>query len=183
MNKNIDKLENFILENKEQFNTRRTPDYLWERIESQLDKKKKKFGFARYLKYAAVLFTVLVSGFLIGNKVNQTSGLNYASLNNASEYQTAEHYLMQQVNHKFQELDQKKLLDDQVKLDLKALDDVYIDLQKELLGSNYENSDIIIKAMIQNYRTKIKILEKILEKKSIEDNFDKILNNENNEII
>ncbi|MBL0024711.1 MAG: hypothetical protein IPO98_06650 [Saprospiraceae bacterium] len=50
--------------------------------------------------------------------------------------------------------------------DLKQLDEVYLQLKEEIISSGYSNSDILIQAMIKNYRTKVDILENILNKQN-----------------
>jgi cell division protein FtsB len=175
----MDKLEKYIQQNKEAFDSSSPPDFIWEQVDKKLESKKHIVIPIKMLKYAAIVVLVLFTGMLIGTKLN-TSKPQYAQW---EEYKTTENYLALQVNNKYDLLNQKNMLDEQAKSDLLVLDEIYYELKNELIKSNNENSELIINAMIQNYKTKIKILERITEKKTLEESFENLLKSENNENI
>jgi len=69
-----------------------------------------------------------------------------------------------------------------IEQDLEQLDEVYQELREELINAEVKNQDVIINAMIKNYKVKIGMLKRILEKTN-EKEFIKEINNNSNEKI
>jgi hypothetical protein len=161
-----DKLEKFIKENREEFDFHIPDPQIWNRIEKQLDAKKEK-GRVWLLatRMAAAIVTILAVGILIGIQISRRDvhQINYALSPVLKSYQETEQYYQQQVNLKLEEV--KALQpESNIEQDLKQLDEVYNELKEELIRSNYSNSEVMINAMIKNHKTKVEILESILEK-------------------
>ncbi len=170
-------IEKYIKEHRTDFDSATPDNRVWYRIESQLGPTNKKVRSLHIFKYAAAILVFVAAGFLIGTTTSSVPD-KMASVNS---YLQTKPFLESQVNSRLVQLTDQNLIDDEVKKDLESLDEVYLELQKELTGSNYENSDVLIHAMIENYRTKIKILERILEKKSLHEDFEKLKKDNSNE--
>jgi hypothetical protein len=161
-----DKLEKFIKENREDFDFHIPDPQIWNRIERQLDNKRNHGLILIWsTRMAAALIAVLSVGVLIGIQISKQSKteLNYAVSPEMKSFQDTETYYQQQVSLK---LDEVKTLQPEstIENDLKQLDEIYNELKEELIRSNYSNSDMMINAMIKNHKTKVEILESILEK-------------------
>ena len=163
-----DKLEKFIKENKSEFDLYTPDPQLWLQIQSRIETKKEtKTILLLSLRIAAAMVTILTVGILIGIAINNrySGELNYAHSPSLQSFQETESFYQQQVSLK---LDEVKTVqpESNIEYDLKQLDEIYNELKEELIKSNYANSDILINAMIKNHKTKVEILESILEKQN-----------------
>ncbi|MBK9736117.1 MAG: hypothetical protein IPO92_14635 [Saprospiraceae bacterium] len=163
-----DKLKKFIGDNREVFDEDVPGKHIWYGIEHKLDNQNQRFLILSWAtKIAAVFVFVLISGVLIGIMIGKSdhSELNYANGSELEKLKDTEVYYQTQVNLKLSELK-----DDQtrkyVESDLKQLDIMYAQLRKEMIQSDYSNVDVMINAMITNYKTKVDILENILQKQN-----------------
>ncbi|MBK9256673.1 MAG: hypothetical protein IPM42_14390 [Saprospiraceae bacterium] len=163
-----DHIEKFIQDNREEFDFL-TPDaHIWNRIERQLDhKKERRTIFMWSSRIAAIMVTVLVVGIVIGLSLGHknSSDINYALSPELKSLQETENYYQQQVSVKLNEVKSIQP-ESNIENDLKQLDEIYEELKSELIKSNYSNSEIMINAMIKNHKTKVEILESILEKQN-----------------
>lgn len=162
------KIEEFIQENRSSFDDKSPDRSIWVGIEQKLDKvEHQKIFKLRSFKVAASVILILSFGILIGLNINGTgsSKLNYAANPELQKYKDAESYYALQVNLKYNEL-KDTAAKANVDEDLKQLDLIYQQLKDEMIRSNYTNSEILIDAMIKNHKTKIEILESILNKQN-----------------
>ena len=168
----MEKLEKFIKENRPSFDDK-TPDRsIWIGIEQKLDKQdSNKIIQLRWFKVAAGVILILCCGILIGLNLNNFGSrtLNYAANPELLKYKDAESYYALQVNLKYNEL-KDTTIKANVDEDLKQLDIIYQQLKDEMIRSNYTNSEILIDSMIKNHKTKIEILENILNKQNQNNN-------------
>ena len=171
------KLEKFIIDNRSSFDDKSPERSIWIGIEQKLDKgENSKIFNIRIFKVAAGLIFILSCGILIGLNLShqKNSKLDYAVSPELLKYKDAESYYKMQVNLKYNELKDttaKANVDD----DLKQLDMIYQQLKEEMIKSNYTNSDILINAMIKNHKTKLEILENILNKQNQNKNENEIM--------
>lgn len=159
-------LEKFIQNNRQAFDLHDPDPQIWNRIERKLDHKRdNRVIMLRATKIAAAIVTILSVGILIGTQITSKNmnQLNYAASPEMKTFRETESFYQQQVNLK---LDEVKTVapESSIEQDLKQLDEIYNELKAELIKSNYVNSDIMINAMIKNHKTKVEILESILEK-------------------
>ncbi len=163
-----DRLEEFILQNRAGFDNK-TPDRsIWLSIENKLDKQKDHTLFQmRLFKIAAGIVLILGVGILIGLNMQQWSQpqMNYATTPELLQLKDAEAYYKMQVSLKFNEV-RDTATKKNVSADLKQLDQIYQQLKEEMIRSDYSNSQLLIDAMIKNQKTKIEILESILNKQN-----------------
>lgn len=159
-----DNLEKYIIENREAFNDADPNPLMWLEIEKKLEKKGKVKirKMTRVFAIAASFIIILGAGVLIGlNITNNNSSTFPADNPQYVEFQEAENYFQKQVSVKMDQLKEKNVEQD-VQDDLTQLDAVYNEMKAELLNSPTKDNSAIIQAMIDNYRIRIDMLEKIL---------------------
>lgn len=160
----MDRLEKFIVKNREGFNDAEPNPLMWLNIEKNLDKGKKSKvkKLYRITAIAASIIVVLGIGMLIGLNMQQLSDTELLAQNEQyREFQQAERYFQKQVNVKL-DLLQEYPAKQEVTEDLSQLDAVYNELKAELLNSPNQDNNAIIQAMIENYQLRINLLERIL---------------------
>jgi preprotein translocase subunit SecF len=161
-------IEDFIKQHRDQFDDQRPDRSLWLEIERNLnttDAKEKVFRIS-FLKIAASVVFILSVGVLIGIKMTSpTNELNYAISPEMKQYKETEAYYRTQVKLKLNEL-KDPVVKSNVENDLKQLDEIYNQLKTEMMNTEYTNSNMMIDAMIKNHKTKVEILESILNKQN-----------------
>lgn len=162
-----DNLEKFIKENRSDFDDREPSKGIWSAIDQHLDEQSKKTArripIWRYVRAAAAAVILIGTGVWIGqnmdNQTTQTVGIE----EQFPEYYEAEQYFKKEVNTKVAQLasyDHDASIND----DLEQLDQNYEELKNELAQAPKGKQEQIINAMITNYRTKLSILERVLER-------------------
>jgi hypothetical protein len=115
------------------------------------------------LRVAAAIALLVTGGGVIGAYL-ANSGQEVKSLADVSpEHAEMERYFNTQVSEKMAQLTSYQK-DQDVQGDLQELDSMYEQLQRELKDAPPGAEEKIIQAMINNYQTKIDILEQVLEK-------------------
>lgn len=168
-----DKLEKFVIENRDQFDTMEPNPELWHKIEAS-QTKKIDLNWTRILVRVAAVVVIFVSSYIFfdyitqqNNKLQltQTEATDPEDLNAYQELMEAEYYytsIIEQRRTEFIELAGNNApLRKEVNIELSELDNIYREL-KEDLKDNADNEEVIA-AMIQNYRLKLEILEEILQ--------------------
>ena len=162
-----DNLEKFISENRSAFDDREPSKGIWSAIDKQLDQKDKKSARTipiwRYASVAAVAAILLAVGVFIGQNMNNETAQPIAFEEQYPEFLEAEHYYQKEVKTKVAQL-AKYDHDASIEEDLKQLDQIYEELKNELAQAPKDQHERIINAMITNYRTKLSILERVLER-------------------
>ncbi len=171
------KLEDFIRNNDESFNSFELPEGHLERFQEKMNKKSKNTISPTYWFSIAAgfVFLIMLSIFIrfqylqtekviIENKIVSLSDIS-------PKYEEVENFYQAGLDNKIDEFkklnckinsEQKEMVD----LELKQLDIVYVSLQKELKVNR--NDKRIINAMINNYQNKIQFLELVIDQ--IKDN-------------
>jgi len=169
-----DKLEKFILENREEFDDL-VPDLkIWDKIQDNIEPAR-VIPWRDYLwKAAAVLVIFTASYFFhdfIGkNKTDNPTESTLAGIPGQEEEESiemlleAEAYYSAQINNRKQEVfrlagDNPQLIND-INVEFEELDQVLQELRNDL--KDLTATEEIIEAMIQNYRLKLNILEEML---------------------
>ncbi len=175
-----DKLEQFIDENRDSFDSFSAPESEknWQKI---LANRKVKPGRKLYLSYfsrAAAVLLVFGLSYLFHDMVDhrKESRLAEEKLNDIykqlPELKEAESYYANLVLNKMDEIKPFLIsnpeIGNDINTDLMELDSVYTSLKNDL-KDNVAN-DQIIEAMIQNYRLKLSILEDLQAEIEIENN-------------
>ncbi len=161
-----DKLEKFIINNREEFDSRKPDAKLWDKIEADIKPKKTvswKFVFGRA---AAVLF-IFIASYITYEFINK--GFPKITFIKSTEIEIpelmeAENYYSRLLNQKLEEIKPiitgYSTLEEELNYDLDQLDSLYNELKNDL-KDNIANQEVI-DAMVQNYRLRITILEEIL---------------------
>jgi len=166
-----DKLEQFILDNRDQFDSLEPNPDLWNKIE-----KRKTLPFIgqwnSVLWKAAAVAAIFVASYFFHNFINSNqifkSGKNdLVELEDNQMYQEmieTEVYYASQIESRKEEFfalaSDKPLLRKEINDELIDLDKEF-NMLKEDLRDNANNEEVIA-AMIQNYRIKLEILEDIM---------------------
>lgn len=149
--------------------TLQAPDFLWERIAAQLDQQqqinaqpmRRRVWLKPLLHVAAAAVVLLVAGvFAIWQW--QPANNTTSTWANYPELQQAEAYFQPMIVAKVQRLEQigDKALTAALLQDLALLEKDYETLAKDL-RDNADNQQLV-KAMVENYRSRLQLLERIL---------------------
>lgn len=163
----MDNLEKYIRDNSDQWNDKKAPDGLWNNIEKELDQPKKASrDFKKTIGILAFIIVSAIALYLVidrsGNSASSIEGvetLQYAELESFKE--TEEFYLSAiYVNQKALN---EKISDASIDEDLKELDQIDKDLREEYQYAQGIYKEDILRALIQNHRTKLNLLQEILD--------------------
>ena len=161
-----DNLERFITANREEFDRAVPSLKVWAEIDKELEHKgRAPRTLGRILRVAAAVAVLLVTGAVAGNFLNQTQQQDVASVLDEISPQINE--LEQYYNNQFQEKYQQLVRYQHhhaVQPDLEQLDQVLIELKKELVEAPEGSEEQIVNNLIRTYQIKIQILERVLEK-------------------
>lgn len=169
----MDNLEKFIKENRADFDPKKAP-LDWKSVAPDTDQKLEKRN-TNWIWIAAGLILLVGMGSLFflqqeksvntaqvkENSHNNEKGVDKVALGDISEeHAQIELHYATMVNDR---LDLLKTLnpDPELMTEIDELEKEYEDLKKELGKGN--NDEIIVEAMIENYRLKLEILEALLE--------------------
>ena len=180
----MDKLKNFIDENRHEFETFKAPDALWANISQQLQKSEsqgnkrkekvvkttkkstkvvKMYSFSRpmLMRVAASVLILLVLG--LGWVSYKMDKLNNAVAQNPQLSETEQYYdkIFQAKLVEVKSYEQDDLYDPDLLTDIQELEQIYNDLRNDLKED--ANNEQVMEAMIRNYRIRIELLERMLE--------------------
>ncbi len=170
-------LEQFIRQNREEFDRYEVPVGLWEKIADQLeeeeepDRKKPKVikipTRNLWRVAAAVLLIVGIYGVIrLNDSTTSPESAEAVALQKINpELAEAEVYYTRMIEQKKEEIahlaSQESNLDEEFYQDLEELDSMYIGLKEELY--QMPTQERVMEAMIQNLQTRIEILNRQLE--------------------
>jgi hypothetical protein len=154
-------VEQFVRENRYDFDSEIPNLKVWANVEKALPNQKNsaKVLTFNWLRRAAAAVALLITGVGIGLFINNKSGDTLTGV--APEFKEAEQFYNQKL-----EMQMTKLVsynpDPSVLSDLQKVDDVRNELKAELEQTPDANREEIIRRLIQNYQTKLGILERVL---------------------
>jgi len=164
-----DKLERFILDNREGFDTFEPSQDVWKKIKKP-EKKSISLNWKTIAIRAAAVVVIFISSYYFHDFMNSKNTTVVAESNSIEEnplYKNlieAELYYSAEINYKKKEFfrltNNSPALQKAISMELSDLDVLFKDL-KEDLNDNADNHEVI-EAMIQNYRIKLEILEDML---------------------
>jgi hypothetical protein len=173
MKQDKDKLEKFIIENREEFDVFEPSTELWDRIHKPAPKVVRLNWKTVLIRVAAVV-VIFITSYFFHDMMQKEERYNVAgneqtieNENQSSEVNVlmeAEMFYTSQINSAKEEIillsgNDRTLMDD-VNLDMVELDKVFEELKNDL-KDNSANEEVI-EAMIQNYRIKLEVLDEIL---------------------
>ncbi len=160
----MDYLEKFIRENRSSFDTEVPSLKVWANIDRKLDRKgQPKYVWMRRLSAVAAVAILVVVACVIGFKMGASSAEAKSLADISPEHAEMERFFNDQIQEKMAQLVSYKQ-DDFVRADFQELDAIYNELQQELEKAPNGAENQVVQAMINNYQTKIEILEQVLEK-------------------
>jgi hypothetical protein len=163
-----DRFEEFMEQNREQFDFRDPDPAVWDRISKSLPAKR-KIDWMLFMKRAAVVILIFAASYGVNEMVHRyrdgKMNSRIAGERNVPGLKEAEAYYTGLINQKLDELKPVMAncpsLQEELNYDMSELDSVYSDLKTDL-KDNMANQEVI-EAIIENYRLKISILEDLLK--------------------
>lgn len=169
-----DRLERFILDNKEGFGPPMPAPDVWDKIQKREPQKENLFNWKMVMSRAAAVAVIFISSYyfheyrsMIKAKApGQNATVDLAQQEPVyQEMEEAESYYSSQIKYKKNELfslteDSPELQKD-INRDLSELDNILLELKADL-KDNAANQEVI-EAMMQNYMLKLEILEDMLK--------------------
>ena len=165
-----DRLEQFIAENRDQFDLYDPDDKVWKEVSKTIRNKQRFINWRTVVWRAAAVIVIFAASFMFWEFMNNSDMLigrqeRKVRKMEIPELREAEIYYTNMVDNRLEELtpliQQDPELQNELNSDLDELDSIYSELQKDLID-NIAN-DEVVEAMIQNYRLKLEILEDLLE--------------------
>lgn len=164
----MDKLEEHIRKNREELDRYNPPSSTWRKIRKELDNENPIWR--HWLSVAAMIIVILGSALILFKPQYRWSGSNTGKntfdiiTQKNPQLKETEIYYNNLVNTLYGEasplLTKNPELRHELNSDLSQIDSICIDIKKDL-KDNVSNQEVI-EALIQNYRTKIMILEEML---------------------
>jgi hypothetical protein len=168
-----DKLEQFVKNNAEEFNSFDPPAIAWDSIEKELPvlKQTPVRKLWPYAWKAAAAILIFASAWLLNDYTDQIKTSERNSSNNETaaspvltELSEAEAYYTSQISSKQAELAQyarkhPEIIED-LKREFSEMDKTKAELKKDLVESNADEK--VIEAIILSYRVKLEILDQML---------------------
>lgn len=163
----MEKLEKYIIENRADFDQAVPSLKVWAEIDKTLEKRNGRRVFLwKCIRVAAAVAVLVVSGvvggaFFTGQFDNQHGAV--AQL--APEHAELEQYYTHELAQKTKQL--VSLQHDginKVQEDLARLDETFLELMQEYKKLPPGSGAPLIQAMLENYQTKLDILERVLDK-------------------
>jgi len=164
----MDKMEEYIRKNREELDKLTPSPGIWKGIRKEL--RQGRSGLIRWIQAAALIIVVLTTAALFyknqdWRNIAKSGVKNEILLLKANpELKETEIYYNNMINNLYSEavplLTGQKDVEDELLTDLSQLDSICTDIKKDLRDrvSNQE----VIEALINNYRTRIQILEEML---------------------
>ena len=174
----MDKLEKHIYQNKEEWNDRKAPDFLWDKIERNLDPEQTLKSTST--SWIGILLVGIVIGLLATYVFsqfteNQSSSIpsrldNPLEFAQMKDFQETEHYYLASINVRMVAL-KKMEVDATLMEDLCQLDIIEKQLREEYKEAQSGYKEQILHALILNHQTKLGLLKRVLSelKKTKED--------------
>jgi hypothetical protein len=166
-------IEQFIQQNRDAFDTDVPSAAVWDSISRQLSETKpvKPHGWTIWKNSRLSSIAAAVALLLIGTGIGV--GISKQSLSNdeakvfasvSPEFQEAADYYQRDINAKREKLAQFASQKNSVEADLVQLEQVMNELKAELNNIPPARRQAVVAAMIENYKMRASILEKVLQK-------------------
>lgn len=159
-----DKLEKFILKNKEAFDTAEPNTDNWDKIEARLglNRTRTKNYVAWYWK-AAVFLLLGAVGFLLVDRYN-VQPANDLEVSNIEKFKELETFYTSLINHKKEKLESELSAEEAsiyLQVEMQELEEIYEDLKELFLES--QPSEQVMERLVHLLRQKLKVMDSRLE--------------------
>lgn len=162
----MDNLEQFIKNNRTEFEAAVPNTAVWAKIEQQLPSTTpqiRRLSIRHFLSIAAAVVLLVGFGVGIGLHLAPQSSDTISISDISAEYAEVENYYTRQVSNKLAMLSNYQATTPEIKADLEELDTWMKSLEQELLLVPKNKEEVVINDIINIYKTKVAILEKVLE--------------------
>ena len=159
----MDRLEKYVNDNRDGFDDKNPDPLIWEQISARLPQPVKTVRHVvmwKWMTAAAVTLALVMCGVVAGMYMGSGGTINDPAY---ADFLQAQQYYNMEYNKKKSELAQY-VSDPEVERDLQDLDLMHEALSEELLNSSTADKTELINAMIEVYRTRISLLERVLNK-------------------
>ncbi len=161
-------LETFIRKHRDAFDTHHPEPHVWYHIAQALPPAPPiRLHWMRSLRLAAAAVALLIAGIGIGlwyGAARSGSAAEMALGDLSPEYAELENYLQREIQVRQERLSQLSTYRQASVLeDLRQMDLAMTELQAELAQVPPANREAVVRAMIDNYRARIAILERVLQ--------------------
>lgn len=163
-------LEKFILDNRDAFDDARPSLKLWAAIENDLKEDEQPSHQLRvsrpWYQVAATVLILLTLGGVGGAYLNQQAQQPTAQSmieEVAPEFAEMEQYYNQRIQENYARLT-TYTQDPEIDADLQQLDNAMVELRADLANAPAGQEEMIVQQLIDSYRLKLQILERILER-------------------
>jgi hypothetical protein len=166
----MEKMEEYIKKNREAFDVYDAPDNLWDKVEKRLQKERSIVIWKLWLQRAAIVVFIFSMAFAISEYIHSPKHRPIASLAGneqalPQEMKETQNYYETEIHSRMKEMKPMFAsypgMEEEINKDFTHLDSICTDLKKDL-KDNVSNQQVL-EAMVQNYRTKLNILENLLE--------------------
>ena len=160
-------LEAFIEDNKADFDTEIPNLKIWAQIDKTINRTAERRHILRgwFLRSAAAIALLVIGGtagvFMMGKRADILVEKQFEKV--APDFQKTEKYYNQQVQAKLTQLASYENADPSVLSDLQQIDLIQEELKAELENAPASTREEIVQRVIDNYKIKIGILERVLE--------------------
>ena len=159
-----DQLEQFILGERDAFDSAVPGLKVWGEISKELDqRKKRRLTIWRVCSAAAAVVFLLTCGALIGEHYTKQQFAEASLENVAPQYAALEKQYQQEINQKYQQLVSYNHTG-LVEGDLAQLDEVMAELKEELLVAPRGKELEIAESLLKSYKAKVEILQIVLDR-------------------
>ena len=168
-------LEEFFKQNKEAFDDSTPSLKVWADIDNQLDYQfKQRSSLWKYMRIAAAILVLVTAG---GVLTTFMQGGEKAEIVLSPEIAEMESFYQQQFQKKYSQLVSLPH-DAAIDEDLGQIDVFMEEIKKELENAPKGSEERILQSLIKNYKLKIQLLDRVLDKIQHESLEEKIVKNE-----
>lgn len=160
------KLEDFVREHKDEFDSKLPSPDLWDKIENELEGKKPRVLKLWKLSAAIAAVLVIALATTLVLKPDNSTKLKYANVSDPEllNLLETEAFYAKKVNFQMREInkcyDIYPDLKQDLESDLNELDNMYKELRNDLNDNLYNRE--VIEAMIQNNRIRLEMVDRVL---------------------
>lgn len=164
----MDRLEEFINNNRADFDDAMPSLKVWARLDKALEQQqaqshRRPWTMMRVAAAVLVLLTIGgIGGLYLGKMQNSVSPEQVANI--SPEAAEAERYYTAQFQEKYQQLAKYDAEVNTLNADFEQIDKATQDLKKELLNVPKGSEEQVVRNLIQSYQLKLRILERVLER-------------------
>ncbi|MBV6655559.1 MAG: hypothetical protein KI786_17445 [Mameliella sp.] len=160
-----DQFEQFIHDNRDAFDSDVPELKVWGGIRQEIDHRKhRRLILWRVAGAAAAVFGLLFCGAALGGYLTTASPAAIVALDDVgAQYAAQEAAYQEEIQQKYQQLVSLEQAG-AVQQDLQRLDATIAELRAELQGAPPNKAEDIVKHLLENYRAKVYILERVLDR-------------------